>query len=322
MVVFYWLALGYVVAPVLLGLLCRSLVKHQLVPDFFNRAPARFRALDHRVRLAGGIIAILWVMLIMAGHKASGGDLPFWLLASVTLALCIWSGCLFYLYFRSQILEFSATRLAKLLLALLTFLAVWLSNVYTDSIFLDYTRIPPSDLPVAKTGVLAIVTMFVWAALISMLTMIPYLVTAILAGRTTPRKAAADALMCPRPVSRQIPSPPPFSVSLILLVGLGFSSLIPLNLVAYTSNNPAFEPFVRNLIVYASFHLKDSQCTNNQPEGSYFAPLGYERLAVAIPDADKGYLFKTLKCPNGDAAKSPEKKPQASVPLEFDQQAL
>ncbi|WMR30992.1 hypothetical protein [Metapseudomonas otitidis] len=322
MLVLYWLFLICIVAPIFLYYLHRSLVKHLLVPDFFNRAPARFRALDHRVRLAGGIVAILGVMLIMTGHKASGGDLPFRLLASVTLALCICSGWLFYLCFRPQILEFLATRLANWLLALLTFIAVWLSNVYTDSIFLDYTRIPPSDLPVAKTGVLSIVTVFVWAALISMLTMIPYLVTAMLAGRTMPRKAAAEALMCPRPVSRQIPSPPPLSVTLILLVGLVFSSLIPLNLVNYISRNPAFEPFVRHLIVYASFHLKDSQCTNNQPEGSRFAPLGYERLAVAIPDEEKGYLFKTLKCPNGDAAKAPEKKPQVSVPLEFDQQDI
>ncbi|MCP1617050.1 MULTISPECIES: hypothetical protein [Pseudomonadaceae] len=75
-------------------------------------------------------------------------------------------------------------------------------------------------------------------------------------------------------------------------------------------------------IVFASLHLKDSQCTKNQPEGSRFAPLGYERLAIAIPDADKGYLFKTLKCPNGDADKAPETKLQVSVPLEFDQQEI
>jgi len=108
----------------------------------------------------------------------------------------------------------------------------------------------------------------------------------------------------------------------ILFLGLVITGVTPLNQVIYTSRSPAFEPFVHNLIVYASFHLKDSQCTNNQPEGSYFAPLGYERLAIAIPDEEKGYLFKTLKCPNGDAAKSPEKKPQISVPLELDQQAL
>ncbi|WP_165678069.1 hypothetical protein [Metapseudomonas otitidis] len=62
---------------------------------------------------------------------------------------------------------------------------------------------------------------------------------------------------------------------------------------------------------------------HQQPaRGQLLCPLGYERLAVAIPDEEKGYVFKTLKCPNGDAAKAPEKKPQISVPLELDQQAL
>ncbi|MCP1617015.1 hypothetical protein FBY21_1616 [Pseudomonas sp. SLBN-26] len=322
MVAFYWLTLGYVVAPVLLGLLCRSLVKHQLVPDFFNRAPARFRALDQKVLLAGGIVVFLGLTGIVAGHKALGGDAPFWVMTIAPLAMYICTARLFYLRFKPQILKFSATRLAKWLFALLVFIAVWVSNVYTDSIFLHYTRIAPSDLPAAKTGVLAIVTVFVWVTLISLLTLVPYLLIALALGAMTPKKAAAEAVMCLSPASRQSPPSPPFAVTLILFGGLAFSSITPLNLLDYTSRNPELEPFVRKLIVFASFHLKDSQCTNNQPEGSRFAPLGYERLAVAIPDEEKGYLFKTLKCPNGDAAKAPEKKPQVSVPLEFDQQAL
>lgn len=320
MVAFYWLTLGYVVAPVLLGLLCRSLVKHQLVPDFFNRAPARFRALDQKVLLAGAIAVLLVPIGIVAGHKASGGDAPFWLMTVAPLAMYACTARLFYLRFKPQVLKFSSTRLAKWLFALLVFIAVWLSNVYTDSIVLNYTRIAPSDLPAAKTGVLAIVTVFVWVTLISFLTLALYCLVAMALSTMTPKKNAAEAVMCLSPAGHS--KPQPFGITFILFGGLAFSSITPLNLVDYTSKNPAFEPFVRKLIAYASFHLKDSQCTNNQPEGSYFAPLGYERLAIAIPDEEKGYLFKTLKCPNGDAAKAPEKKPQISVPLELDQQAL
>ncbi|WP_236232555.1 hypothetical protein [Pseudomonas tohonis] len=322
MVVFYWLVMGYVIAPVLLGLLCRTLIRHHLVPDLINRVPARVRALDAKVLLAGGIVFFLGVMGIMVGHKASGGDAPFWLLIIAPLAMYVCTARLFYLRFQKLIVKYSATRIAKLLFALLVFIAVWLSNVYTDSVFLNYTRIAPSDLPAAKTGVLAIVTVFVWVTLISLLTLIPYFLMAVTMWAMTPKKVSAEAVLCLSPSTHQAPQSPPLSVTLILFAGLAFSSVSPLNLVDYTSRNPAFEPFVRKLIAFASFHLKESQCAGDQPAGSVFAPLGYERLAIAILDEEKGYLFKTLKCPNGDAAKVPERKPKVTVPLEFDQQAL
>lgn len=322
MVVFYWLVMGYVIAPVLLGLLCRTLIRHHLVPDLLNRVPARVRALDTKVLLAGGIVFFLGMMGIMTGHKASGGDAPFWLLVIAPLAMYVCTARLFYLRFQTLIVKYSATRIAKLLFALLVFIAVWLSNVYTDSVFLNYTRIAPSDLPAAKTGVLAIVTVFVWVTLISLLTFVPYFLMAVTMGAMTPRKVSPEALLCFSPSTRQTPQPPPLSITLILFAGLALSIVSPLNLVNYTSRNPAFEPFVRKLIAYASFHLKDSQCAGDQPAGSVFAPLGYERLAIAVPDEEKGYLFKTLKCPNGDAAKMPGKKPKVTIPMEFDQQEL
>lgn len=322
MVVFYWLILGYVITPILLGLLGRFLISNHLVPDPINRVPARVRAQDTKVLLAGGIVFFLVVMGIVTGHKASGGDVPFWLLVIAPLAMYVCTARLFYLRFQTLIVKYSATRIAKLLFALLVFIAVWLSNVYTDSVFLNYTRIAPSDLPAAKTGVLAIVTVFVWVTLISLLTFVPYFLMAVTMGAMTPRKMSPEAVLCLSPSTRQTPPPPPLSITLILFAGLALSIVSPLNLVNYTSRNPAFEPFVRKLIAYASFHLKDSQCAGDQPTGSVFAPLGYERLAIAIPDEEKGYLFITIKCPNGDAAKAPEKKPKVTVPLEFDQQSL
>lgn len=315
MVVFYWLALGYVVAPVLLGLLCRSLVKHQLMPDFFNRAPARIRALDQKVLLAGAIVVLLVPIGIMAGHKASGGDAPFWLMTVAPLAMYTCTARLFYLRFKPQVIKFSATRLAKWLFALLVFIAVWLSNVYTDSIVLNYTRIAPSDLPASKTGVLAIVTVFVWVTLINVLTLALYCLVAMALSTMTPKKAPAEAVMCLSPAGRS--NPQPFGITHSLW-WTGLQQHHPAQLGGLHEQKSSLRTVRAQTHRVRILPLERQPVHQQPPRGQ----LGYERLAIAIPDEEKGYVFKTLKCPNGDAAKAPEKKPQISVPLELDQQAL
>lgn len=321
MVYLYWGFVIFFLLPALTGQIGRTLEQQHLTPNFARRFPARVKALGEPVLLAYTIIFCLALLLLATGHRMSGGDAPFSLRIIAPLTMYFLTARLFYLRYKLQIHKYSSTRPAKLLFTLLVFFAVWLSNVYTDYLFLTYTRIAPSDLPAAKTGVLAIVAAVVWVALISMLTIIPYIFMAVVVGVMKPRPTD-DAEMCMSPAKRvSIPRWHNF-ISFSLFLGLAFGSTSPLYLLDYASKNPSFEPFVRRVITFASFHLKDSQCTNNQPEGSRFAPLGYERLAVAIPDEGKGYLFKTLKCPNGDAAKAPEKKPQVSVPLEFDQQEI
>lgn len=321
MVYLYWAFILCIIAPMLAGQLSRTLEQQHLVPDFTSRFPARVKALGEKVFLAQGIIFFLVLMLIVAGHKASGGDAPFLVMVIAPFAMYLCTARLFYLRFKVSIRRYSATQTAKLLLALLVFVAVWLSNVYTDSLFLTYTRIAPSDLPAAKTGVLAIVAVFVWVTLIALLTLAPYLFMAAAVGLMELRSPAM-AEMCVSPAKREsVPRWHNFT-TFSLFMGLAVSCLSPLHLLDYTSKNPAFEPFVRKVIAFASFHLKDSQCASSQPDGSVFAPLGYERLAIAIPDQEKGYLFKTIKCPDGNAAKAPDKKPTVTVPLEFDQQSL
>lgn len=312
---FYWLTLVCVVTPALLGLLCRSLYKRRVVLS------SAIRALSERELVARVIIVSVGAMVILYGHIICGGDDPFLLMILAPIPIYICTARLFYLCFKAQILTYSKPLLVRGF-ALVMFIVAWLCNVYTDNVFLQYTRTLPSDLPAAKAGVQIIVTALVWVTLLSIPAATLYCVVGILQDVLSSDRPPRKALLCLNPPTHYALPRQPRAVMRILFLGLVITGVTPLNQVIYTSRSPAFEPFVHNLIVYASFHLKDSQCTNNQPEGSYFAPLGYERLAIAIPDEEKGYLFKTLKCPNGDAAKSPEKKPQISVPLELDQQAL
>lgn len=321
MVYLYWTFIFCFVAPLLAGQLSRTLEQQHLVPDFTTRFPARVKALGEKALLAQGIIFFLALMLIVSGHKVSGGDTPFWVMIIAPFAIYLCTARLFYLRFKMSIHKYSASQPTKLLLAVLVFLAVWISHVYTDYLFLTYTRIPPSELPVAKTGVLVIVTSFVWVTLIALLTLIPYLLMAAAVGLMELRPSA-KAEMCLSPANRaSVPRWHNFT-TFSLFIGLAVCCLSPLHLLDYTSKNPAFEPFVRQVIVFASFRLKDSQCAGNQPAGSVFAPLGYERLAIAIPDEEQGYLFKTIKCPDGNAAEAPKKKPKVTVPLERDQQQI
>lgn len=322
MIYLYWAFIVCFLFPLLVGLISRKIKLLQLEPDFSTRFPAYFKALDKKVPLAYGINGALLVMLIVYGHKVVAGDVPFLVLIIAPLVMYICTARLFYLRFKDLLLKYSAARVTKVLFALLVFLAVWLSNVYTDSVFINYTRIASSDLPTAKAGVLAIVTIFVWVMLLSMLILIPYLLMAFTIRVATPAATSSEAIMCAKPKILNSPPLPSSHVTFTLFFGLAFSSMSAPHLVSYTSKNPAFEPFVRKLIAYASFHLEESQCAGRQPKGSVFAPLGYERLAIAIPDEEKGYLFKTIKCPDGNAPNALTKKPKVTVPLEFDQQSL
>ncbi|MCY1356728.1 hypothetical protein D9M71_563150 [compost metagenome] len=207
----------------------------------------------------------------------------------------------------------------KLAFTFITLTVVWLSNVYADLIIIDFTRINPSDIASAKAAVVTIVTIFLSALAVSLLALIPYAILALALDHFSARKRKPEIANMWLGLRGLIPEEsrkkPSIFVNGVLVIGLGFSAVIPLTILDYTVKDPAFEPFVRKLIVFASFHMQESECAGPQPDGSRFALLSDDRLGIAIPDKAKGFVFNVVKCPKGNASGRLKIEPKVTVSL-------
>lgn len=323
MFVLYVLFMLYFVLPFASGYAVRRIIKTGMVPHFYSKALTSIRKASSLAWLAFIIIATMSLSIVLGiGAVLAPWEPPLWALNGTVLLVFICTGAMSYLRFRDLIVQTAAHRLAKLFYAILILAVVWVSNIYADATILDYTKINPSDIYSAKAGVLAVTTLMIWIMVISAASLIHYIVHLLyIASAASTYNKFNIAILEPGLRSRPNPALHNNFINFSFAAGLALCSIGPLGSLAATSQDPSFEPFLRKLIVFASFHMGQSPCAGTQPEGTRLAQLGYDRIAIATQDKDKGYVFEIRKCAKADVSKEGA-KPKVDVSLPSRQYAL
>ncbi len=317
MLVAYWLAITYVVLPILIGLITRKIERERLSPYLLSQVQARISSATRTKKAAAVVSTGLGIFVLLLGHRWAGGSLSLWVSAVLSVTIFLSTSALLYLRFQSTIKSLIEFRMSKFVLSVLIVSVAWISNVYADVLMISIAGdINPSDLPSAKAGILAIVGLMAWTAVVSLLAFIPYFLLALsptfLISEKSLRAKSSLFLKLPQHAPKR---PATVMIDLTLFVGLAFSIIAPLHVIDLTNRNGAFEPFLRNLVTFASFHAKQNTCAGPQPNGSRFAMIGYERVAVAVPDQELGYRFKLVKCPPSQRVERNPSKEKAQVAL-------
>ncbi|WP_271105874.1 hypothetical protein [Pseudomonas tohonis] len=323
MFVLYVLFMLYFALPFASGYAVHRIIKAGMVPHFYSKALTRIKKASFLAWLAFIITTTLSLSIVLGiGAVLAPWETPLWALNSTVLLVFICTGAMSYLRFRDLIVRTAAHRLVKLFYGLLILAVVWVSNIYADATILDYTKINPSDIYSAKAGVLAVTTLMMWVMVISAASLIPYIVHLFyIASAASKYNKFNIAILEPGLRSKPNPALHNNFINFSFAAGLALCSTGPISSLAATSKDPSFEPFLRKLIVFASFHMGQSPCAGTQPDGTRLAQLGYDRIAIATPDKDKGYVFEVRKCTKTEAAKE-EAKPKVGVSLPSGQYAL
>lgn len=178
----------------------------------------------------------------------------------------------------------------KLLSAPIAVFVVTLSKIMSDASIAELSGLSPQDLPGAQLFLTFIFTPVIWLLGLSLAygyfslpLMIGLLMFALVQNYKLHKRARAY----------KGPSKAP-QVTLIAAVFL--SSVLALTVMSKVASKSFYEPFLRQAIAFASFHLPATYCGLPESDGVEVAPMSDERAGLAIPDSKQGYIFKAIDC--------------------------
>ncbi len=294
----YILFLLYVVLPIIAAVAPGAALKHGLItlsPEL--RITSKYKHLGVENYCAALVALCTAILIFLIGLVAAGGAVSRWTTGTAMLLTAVSSLTLFIITFKAtQVYQRHPTAF-KVAPSVATVGVIFIANIYADAHLVQSIGVNGSDLPSAHRAVTIMLSFVWWAMLLTLLSLGLYLITGLVwAARSTSSAKRKKRLSFVMFGGNERHEKSKEHIYLILVFGLGFTALIPINLVQSVAQNKRLDRWANELTVFASFHLGKHRCFPDALEDSRFALVGSDRVIAATPNRQLGFTYELRRC--------------------------
>lgn len=301
----YILIMLSVVLPSAIFLLWKAAIKYGFISHPpYRRLTAKAKNLGAEAYCVAAVLFSLMVLLVLAGYNVASGDkIPMTVGAPVMSALIVSTLALAVMTLRAAVIYSSSPKVFNVLASSLALLLALVASIYADAHITQFLDLPGTELPSALR-ILTIMLSGYWGTLVfTVISLCLYFITVVLWAGASPtstdrRLRELSFVMYgngPAPKVKQKRQGKAFTY-FTLLLGLAFTSLIPINALASFEREKRLIRLANELIVFAVFHLDKHDCFPEAAEGTVFALIDAGRVSAATPDERLGYTFQLRSC--------------------------
>lgn len=232
-----------------------------------------------------------------------------WKMLGGPLSPSIGKGLLLLTCFTSTIFSIRHHRLVEkfknhswwltLFTAMATYILIIIASAYGDSYIFNHTRIDPQKFPLGQKAVSAVILITIWCYIatfiLSIITLAKYIWDAATLHFSPyfPEKSLGVRLNR-RDYKSSTAHKRSNAAKTISNAGAMFTIIILLNFWDYISNQ--YSRILQETLVFASFHLRPSDCgIRTNDSDSWLAPIDNELAVLAILK-NSSYKFETVDC--------------------------
>ncbi|MCQ2993720.1 hypothetical protein NLO95_06245 [Pseudomonas syringae] len=249
--------------------------------------------------LAAAIMGSVAALLLLLFWHTMGGSISREIAQIIFAVICASSTALSIKHF-NLIQKFKAhIWWMTIAAALSTWFLGFVASAYADSFILNWTRVEATQFPLAQKALSALILVSLWANIAAMFISLGVGLTSVVIAARTPTftgtvrkdplktkdsKRYKPGLM-QRRHSREL---------MVLYTGAVFTVAITSSSLTSVLNHA--EEALQETLVFASFHLRPSDCgIIGRGPGTWVALINHSQAVVATP-SKKGYTFSTEPC--------------------------
>jgi len=244
------------------------------------------------------IIASVGLLLIIVLLKLMGGQIPYIIPRAVFFIICA-STIIFSISYYSLVNIYKKySGLLKIVATLTALIITLIADSMADETIAIYTHADPAKFPTTQKIFILVIAVALWIYL-AMYAIFPAFILVfshifknqVLDHFKQRKRSYADS--CTNFKKNNVRD---FNLGLASLLGLAYTSLILLGIIANTDSKFA-DKTLRKILVSASFHFPPDACKiETFYDNSYIAFINDDKVLLATPDRELGYTFQEKKC--------------------------